>query len=594
MKIGRYFTPTRLWTLAFIISLLVLFIIGSISLRQIYALSTSQESVLRSYKIRIDLERVFSELKDAETAQRGYIITKDFDYLKPSNYAPVRINKSLLALKDLSKNDQKKRQQIERLTLLVNQRFRMLRDNVIVANRMSPSSQLFNELMRDEKNLMEQIRILIDTIITDEAAILDIQEKNHGTDLFLTPLTAILLIVFSVSIFLYTFLHITQNLRKVKKLNHSLSLMNETFKDAERIGEISHWQFNLEDETFLFSDNKYKLLGCELDFEPTLENFLSLVHADDRAIVRSSFNITSAVTSNTIYYRIIRSDKKIRNIKTISKNSFDDDGRQIAIGVDVDITSQYKNTVKLERKNLELKNSNDELTAFNHIVSHDLQEPLRKIQMFISRIDVSEFSQLSTNAQTYISRIQSSAQRAQQLIEDLLVYSRLSKNDQISQVTDLNGVLNAVLLELSHDISVKNATITADKLPSVNVIPDHMSLLFSNIISNSLKYQREKIDPIISINYTIIGSESLSPKVLPPNSQFHSFVFKDNGIGFDPTYADRIFELFHRLHENEKYSGTGIGLAICKKLAESQGGYIYASSSTSGAIFTLLLPIKIN
>ncbi len=594
MKIGRYFTPTRLWTLAFIISLLVLFIIGSISLRQIYALSSSQQAVLNSYKIRIDLERVFSELKDAETAERGYIITKDFSYLEPSNYAHVRINKSLLALKDLSKDDQKKRQQIERLTLLVNQRFRMLRDNIIVVNRMSPSSQAFTELLQDEKNLMEQIRMLVDTIITDEAVILDIQEKNHGTDLFLTPLTAILLIVFSVSIFLYAFLHITQNLRKLKKLNHSLSLMNETFKDAERIGEISHWQFNLTDETFWFSDNKYKLLGCDRNFEPTLENFLSMVHADDRTIVRSSFHTTPAVTSTTIYYRIVRADRKIRYIKTISKNSFDDDGREIAIGVDVDITLQHKNTVKLERKNLQLKNSNDELTAFNHIVSHDLQEPLRKIQMFISRIDVSEFSQLSTNAQTYIARVQSSAQRAQQLIEDLLVYSRLSKNEQASQVTDLNIMLDAVLLELSHDISAKNATITADKFPSLNVVPDHMSLLFSNIISNSLKYQRENIDPIISINYSIIDSNSLSHKAVPPNKQFHSFVFKDNGIGFDPTYANRIFELFHRLHENEKYSGTGIGLAICKKLAESQGGYIYATSSTSGAIFTLLLPIKIN
>lgn len=593
MDIRRVLTPTRIYTVAFVGSLLILFVIGTIALRQIYALGKSQESVTNSHKIRIDLERLFSELKDAETAERGFIITKDSAYLKPSHYAHVRINKSLIALRELTQQNSFRQNHIDELTLLVNKRFRMLRDNVIAVNKMSANSDFFRELMIQENQLMNQIRRLVDEIILRESKILQRQEENYGKEIFFTPITAIILVVFSLIIFLLTFLHITQNLRKLKKLNHSLKMTNDVFKDAERIGEISHWQLDLTDQKLWLSDNKYQLLGCDKkSFKPTLDKFLTLVHPSDRKKVRDSFSKIARGQTHTVYYRIRRPDRKVRYIKTISKINLDNDGREIIIGVDVDITSQHKNTIKLERRNLQLKSSNDELTSFNHIVSHDLQEPLRKIQMFISRIDESEISQLTQETQKYISRIQSSAQRAQQLISDLLIYSRLSRSQSQPEVTDLNELLASVKAELRNKLDQVNAMIKSDALPTIKVMPTQISQLFTNLITNAIKYHCNTLPVEIAISYRVVSSKTISEIKLPPNRQFHYITFSDNGIGFDSAYAERIFEIFHRLHDNEKYSGTGIGLAICKKIAHNHSGYIFATSGEHGAIFTLLLPIK--
>lgn len=593
MQIRRYFSPTRLWTVAFIASLVMLFIIGSISLRQIYALSHSQELVTKSHKIRIDLERLFSELKDAETAERGYLITKDFKYLEPSNYSHVRINKSLIALKDLTTGNARRQEQIEELNLLVNQRFRMLRDNVVAVNRFSTDSDFFRDLLVEERKVMHQTRILVDQIISEEEQILAIQEKKLDDENVLTPILSMLLVLFSVIIFLSAFLHINGNLRKVKKLNHSLLLMNEIFKDAERIGEISHWQLDLQNNLFWFSNNKYHLLGHAANrFEPTLANFLQLIHPGDRAKVRGSFQKAKNGLTYTVYYRIRRPDKKVRYIKTVNKLTHDSDGREILIGVDVDVTSQHRNTSKLERKNLELKSSNDELTAFNHIISHDLQEPLRKIQMFISRIDIDEFSKFSSNTQTYISRIQMSAQRAQKLISDLLVYSRMSKNDISPEMEDLNLLFRNAIENLELKIEVANATIRCENLPNVKVVASQMTQLFINLLSNSIKYRREDAVPKIEVTYSLVKSHQIREISVVPNKQYHAIQFSDNGIGFDLSYAHKIFEIFHRLHDNDKYSGTGIGLAICYKVAKNHQGYIYASACDKGATFTLLLPNK--
>lgn len=591
MKIGKYLTPSGFWTAAFVACVFILFIIGTISIRQINALSESQDLVTKSHKIRIDLEHMFSELKDAETAQRGYIITKDPQYLEPSNYSHVRINKSLIGLKELTKDNPKRQQQIDKLTTLVNRRFQMLRDNLIAVNRISTNSDSFKEMMMQEKEVMEEIRSLVNNMIQREAYILEQQEKTHGDEIFFTPLTSLILVVFSVVVFLFTFLHINRNLKHVKKLNHSLKLMNETFVDAERIGDISHWQLDVDSRQFIFSDNKYKLIGYDVDsFVPTVERFLELVYPADRSKVMRSFERDATTNAHTVYFRIWRSDGKLRYIKSVSKLTHDGDGREIIIGIDADITAQHKNTLKLQRKNQMLKRSNDELTSFNHIVSHDLQEPLRKIQMFVSRIDEKEFLQFSENTQRYISRIQSSANRAQQLISDLLIYSRISRDESKVELTDLNSVLESVKADLSHKITDYNAMVVADHLPTVNIVENQVKQIFHNLLSNSLKYRKEDRAPEVVIKYKIIGGNDLAEFNIIETNLYHSITFSDNGIGFDTTYSTKIFNLFHRLHDNEKYSGTGVGLAICKKIAENHKGYILANSTDEGAIFTLLLP----
>jgi signal transduction histidine kinase len=216
---------------------------------------------------------------------------------------------------------------------------------------------------------------------------------------------------------------------------------------------------------------------------------------------------------------------------------------------------------------------------------------MRKIQMFISRIDEKDLENVSETSRSYLFRIQSSANRAQKLIDDLLVYTRLNRNDKRPELTDLNELLNNAKVDMAQAIEEKQALIVSDKLPTIKVTPYQIEQLFVNLISNSIKYARENVRPEIGIIYSLVDASEIPDSKKPAGKKFHKIAFSDNGIGFEPEYKNRIFVLFNRLHDKEQYSGTGIGLAICKKMAESHGGYIFADGRPGqGATFTLYLP----
>ncbi|HEX8269733.1 MAG TPA: CHASE3 domain-containing protein [Flavobacterium sp.] len=593
MNIRDRFKPSIYLTVAFVVSLFLLFFIAGISFRQIKTLSASQDSVLGSLQIRVDLEKLFSELKDAETAHRDYLITKDDRYLEPFHYSQVKIKKSLLQIRELIGTEPNRQKDFDDLEAIIDLRFRGLRDNMSESRLMPTSSPEFQDKMWAGKRGMDGIRSQINKIIASENAILQKQEQQHIDEISFTPLTSVLLVIFSLSVFIFTYNRISRNLRELAKLNREWELVNDTFTYAERIGEICHWQYDTRTKELKFSDNKFSLLGFEpQSFVPTVENFLTSVHPHDRRKVRNIFLKELTDASYMMQYRIVRKDKKVRHIKSISKLTIDSDGNEIIIGVDCDITQQHRNIVKLEQKNLELKRSNEELLSFNHIVSHDLQEPLRKIQMFISRIDDGELAKLSEQARNYISRIHSSSNRAQKLIDDLLMYSRLNRSDKTPELTNLNIVLHNARADLSHIIDDKKAVIKSDPLPTINVIPYQIKQMFVNLISNSLKYAKADVPPEITILYNLADSRKTPELKKRIHRKYHQITISDNGIGFEQQYAERIFVLFHRLHDREKYSGTGIGLAICKKMAENHHGFIVAYGNLGeGATFKIFLPV---
>lgn len=593
MKIKNYISPSIFLTLAFVLSIFMLFFIGSISFKQIQTLSHSQQAIIRSLEVRINLEKLFSELKDSEAAHRGYLITREPLYLEPYNYSHVRINKSLIAIRNLTENNSRRQQDFDALSVMIDTRFRYLRDNLIESNRMQTSSDSFRSKMWEGKTMMDNIREQINTIITHEQSILEKQEQQHGDEISFTPFTSLFLVIFSVIIFLFTFHRIYKNIHELKLLNRKLQLMNETFTYAEKIGEICHWHFDIATKVLIFSDNKFNLLGCSpQSFTPNIDRFLEFVHPHDRKKVRDSFVKEHTSESLSIYFRIIRKDKKIRYFKSISKLTIDSEGKEIIIGIDCDVTTQHHNMIKLERKNNELKSINAELSSFNHIVSHDLQEPLRKIQMFISRVDENDLALISETSRNYFSRMYSSASRAQKLIDDLLMYSRVNKSQKNYEFTDLNLLLENAKNDLIRVIEEKQARITSETLPSIKVIPYQIQQLFVNLISNSLKYSKKEECPHLRITYCIVESKDFPELKLTGNKKFHQISVIDNGIGFSQEYASRIFVLFHRLHNKDKYSGTGIGLAICKKMAENHRGSIFAYGEPNiGATFKIFLPV---
>lgn len=249
---------------------------------------------------------------------------------------------------------------------------------------------------------------------------------------------------------------------------------------------------------------------------------------------------------------------------------------------------------KLDNKVKELVNTNKELETFNFISSHHLQEPLRKIRTFVSVLLEEEERNLSANGKRYLMRMSDTSKKMQKLIEDLLAYARIRKSPQIFEKTDLNEIVENVVSELKEIIEEKNVEIKTSGLCSANVIPFQFHQLVSNLVSNSIKFADQSRRLQIIINCKIEQGINLNTNLSRGVNYCH-ITIADNGIGFDPKYNERVFEIFERLHGSDKYPGTGIGLAICKKIAENHGGLITATGELNqGARFDIYIPLAKN
>lgn len=248
---------------------------------------------------------------------------------------------------------------------------------------------------------------------------------------------------------------------------------------------------------------------------------------------------------------------------------------------------------ELEEKNVELEKINKELESFSYVASHDLQEPLRKIQAFSNLIMEREKKNFSETTLNYFNKMNMAAARMQQLINDLLEFSRLSTSVEFKEV-DLNVLLAEVISNLKISIDEAGAVIKTSKLPKTAVIPFQFKQMLQNLISNSIKYRMEGRRPLIKISHRFVKGESLKEFGVIKTIRYLKISITDNGIGFDQKYASRIFELFQRLHGKDEYKGTGIGLAICKKIVQNHNGFINAFGVLGeGSTFELYIPEKV-
>ncbi|MCE7072386.1 response regulator [Dyadobacter sp. CY327] len=246
-------------------------------------------------------------------------------------------------------------------------------------------------------------------------------------------------------------------------------------------------------------------------------------------------------------------------------------------------------TKELLDKNSELETTNHELQQFAWVVSHDLKEPLRKIQTF-SHLVKDKYLNENAEAVSYLNRSISSSARMSRLISDLLDYSRLSVKARF-QPTDLNSLLDDLLSDFDEIILNKKAEIRISKLPIIDTIPSQIRQVFQNLISNALKFSKEGIPPVINVTSTIIADKHVDADE-HYEGQYCKIVIEDNGIGFDEKFLDRIFVIFQRLNNMNSYEGTGIGLAIAKKIMDKHNGVISARSAENrGAQFILILPL---
>lgn len=273
-------------------------------------------------------------------------------------------------------------------------------------------------------------------------------------------------------------------------------------------------------------------------------------------------------------------------------------GKQAYISFIRDISREKKIEKELEqhrnqlaRKNIELEKINTELSSFNYVASHDLKEPLRKIKTYSNFIIEKSHEFLTTDAKEYLKRIIIATANMQKLIDDLLAFSRTSSTEKNLSVTDLNIVLEEVKASLKYSIEENNATIISIPLPVTKVIPFQFQQLLENIIGNAIKYSKPGINPVVSITYNLVSGQDYTDEGAMPDMDYNRISVKDNGIGFNQIYANKIFEIFQRLHGKNEYAGSGIGLAICKKIVENHQGFITAQGKEGeGATFNIFIP----
>jgi len=359
-----------------------------------------------------------------------------------------------------------------------------------------------------------------------------------------------------------------QDIDDLKRKEEQLTQNESALKEAEDLAQLGNWRWSFDRQERYWSDGRFKILGYEPgEIEPSLQVALDSVHPEDRERVEGT--IKKAIEKDEDYelsYRIINQSNEVRIVKDkgVFVNLPHTKGQYYA-GIVMDITDESLKEQKLQESLKALERSNRELQDFAYVASHDLQEPLRVITSYLQLIEMSYGHLLDDEGKLFIESIIKASARMKTLINDLLVLSRLETKQRDAVPVDLNKVINVVKEDLSLKIIDSNAEIKHPELPVVYGDEGRMRRLFQNFIGNSIKFRRPDVDPKIEIEWSDVGEK-------------YQFKIKDNGIGIKEECFERIFTIFQRLHTREEYEGTGIGLAICKKIVDKHDSTIRVES----------------
>ena len=400
-----------------------------------------------------------------------------------------------------------------------------------------------------------------------------------------------------------------RDLRPEIAARQALAASEQQLRSAIELAELGTWSIDLFTMTAHFSGRSRDLYGFIAE-EISFADVIQAIHEKDRD--RAIVNFQKALDprnggsyEDTYTVRNLSTGvEKVINLQ--AKLSFDRNGEAFLIAGTLQDVTDHKNaekdleeqvqrrTEELNKANASLSRSNQELEQFAFIASHDLQEPLRKIRIFSGLLEEKNKAELDESGLKYLSRIKASAERMDRLIRDLLEFSRVNVKNELRTAVDLNEVLRRVEEDFDLVVKEKKAIIHAQQLPVIQAIPFQMNQLFHNLLGNALKFSRPGLPPLIQVTARRLSSrEVMKFAELDPGQLYWAFEMADNGIGFDPAMADKIFTIFQRLNPRDKYEGTGIGLALCRKIVSAHEGLIYASSERSkGAVFHILLPVK--
>jgi PAS domain S-box-containing protein len=405
----------------------------------------------------------------------------------------------------------------------------------------------------------------------------------------------------------YAILNMAVDVTQQVRARQHLAETEESMREAIELAELGTWTLYPLTGEVECSERVKEWIGVT-SRTVTMEEIAMSTHENDRQrtaeITEREFR-PDASGKLDIEYRVVnRLTGQERILHTLARAYFDTQGQICMIrGTSQDITRQRLTqqelekqvalrTEQLQKSNTYLLQTNQELEQYAYVASHDLQEPLRKILIFSGMLENN--NNLDARNQEILSKITHSAERMSLLIKDLLDYSRLLKNKIRIAPINLNEVLDKVITDFELVIEEKGAKLIIESLPRIEAVPLQMNQLFYNLLNNALKFSKEGIPPEIEIKSRQLTVQEIEGLQLPdPEQTYFDITFADNGIGFNTEYADRIFELFKRLHTRSNYPGSGIGLALCRRIVQNHQGFLYAESrEQEGSTFHVILPLR--
>ncbi len=387
-----------------------------------------------------------------------------------------------------------------------------------------------------------------------------------------------------------------QDVTELKEAVLKLKINESLLREAEMVSHSGSWEWVEEREFMLWSDEMYNIHGyLPHSVYVNLSLYKSLIHEDDRfAFINNLNRLRKSKRAFKMNYRVVRPSGEIRHVlSTAEYKRIGLNDKFAFIGNTQDVTELRQAQVQLEEKVIELNRSNQDLEQFAYVASHDLQEPLRKIQRFSEKLKNKLSGQLDTEVSDYLYRMNNSAERMRALIDDLLAFSKATREKRNFEKVRLDKIVYQAVHQLDFMVELKKANIQVHCDMEIDGIGSQLVQLFQNLIGNSLKFTYPDISPEITINADIKYGHELNIPDFHQNQVYCIIEVRDNGIGFEETEALQIFDVFYRLHTRAEYDGTGIGLAICKKITDNHSGFIYASAAKEkGSVFTVILPRK--
>jgi PAS domain S-box-containing protein len=581
---------------------------------------------------RCKINEVADILDGAQTAQRGYMLTADAAFLRPLDKDLAQAKRSIQELRELTRENTHQQLKIISLEYLVGSRFQLLSDG-LAEFQQGNSPEAMKPYLDNGKLVMDKIEALTDEMLSLEDSELSKGLKENERFAFLPAGFSLYVSIILTLASIIAFVFVRTRNKQLRLMKQMMETANDKLKDNNL--ELQKSALRLQESIQLVANKNLELQNTRVFLETVFDSSVDMIFTLDKNLHFITIN-SRALQFFNLSSRDEILGKYVFDLFPFFKDSIHQeatlkafrgehilleqhesmirpgvvldlhyiplvfDGEiEAVVTMTRDVTQRVRSAEalavlnqKLETNNRQLEKANAELGAFTYIASHDLQEPMRKIKTFSRKLLELESENISDKGKHYFDRILSASTRMQNLIDALLDYSRLdNKKELVFAKTKLQDIIDEVRKNLFDIIEEKDAQIQIGKLPALDIVPVQFSQLFTNLIGNSIKYSKKDSPPRIKISSRLLKNFRIDENSVQSN--YWKITLKDNGIGFDPDYSEKIFELFRRLHGTSEYSGTGIGLAICKKVVENHHGIITATGQPgAGATFDIYIPVS--